>query len=320
MNTHLSSSIGLTGLSYRLPAQSTQLGSPTSNGIGGLTTSVETLKTFGFETMWISRDPEELYSLMLSSAREALAQRNVRPDELEALILYSGVPAERSAQAQDDLAVFDYVLPRLAHDLAAQQCKTYALSQLGCSGTISMIELARNILQTSKSRYVLCIAGDRLPTTHTREIIYNIVSDAACAFLVERDSSHNTVLALQQRSNNALWNTSHMEEQILATYFPMAARSIHEALSSNGLSADDIVWFVPHNVSIRSWELLSRIVPLPLERVWLSNVRRIGHTVSSDHIINVRDMQDAGILKKDDLIFCFTFGFGAHWSSIIIRH
>jgi 3-oxoacyl-[acyl-carrier-protein] synthase III len=137
--------------------------------------------------------------------------------------------------------------------------------------------------------------------------------------LLSKDSASNTILSISQRSNMALWDTSHMEQQILATYFPMATRAILKALEDAHLTPDDITWFIPHNVSTRSWLMLSQLVPFTFEKVWLHNVSRIGHTVSCDHIINLSDMEDAGLLKKDDILFFFTFGFGAHWSSMIVQ-
>jgi 3-oxoacyl-[acyl-carrier-protein] synthase-3 len=266
----------------------------------------------------VTTDQEELHGLLLSSARAVLS--SVETKDLAVVILYSGIPVERSVKSNRGLEIFDYTLPRLLNDLDLSGCRGYALSQQGCSGLIAAIEFAKDILDVSEKKYALCISGDRFPSHHKREIIYNLVSDATGAILIERNPEKNVILAISHKSNMALWDTSHMEEQILATYFPMATRAIHAALKKENLSVGDIAWFVPHNVSVRSWEMLSQLVPLPLEKVWLKNVSRIGHTVSCDHIINLRDMEDANLLKKGDLLFCFTFGFGAQWSSMIVRH
>lgn len=312
------SPIGISSVTYSLPNKKISVEDVVSGGMS--TSSNEILRSFGFSSVFIS-EKEELYQLFLRSAQSVLntSGRLISPDDIAAVILYTGVPTELSLDANHNLGIFEYVLPRLINDLGLSDCRSYALSQQGCSGLISAIELAENILQASPQKFVLCISGDRFPSSHKREIIYNLVSDAAGALLLEKDPQSHTILSISQRSNMALWDTSRMEQQILATYFPMATRAIQTALEEAHLTTEQITWFIPHNVSIRSWEMLAQLVPFSLEKVWLHNVSRIGHTVSCDHIINLSDMEDAGLIKKGDLLFFFTFGFGAHWSSMIVR-
>ena len=283
--------------------------------------SAQALDGFGFRSLWVSEGVEELYALLRQSAEHALkvGGRPIDTREVAALILYSGIPIVDGGQAKEEHEIFNYVLPRLAYDLDLVASRTYALSQQGCSGLLSSIELARDILISSPGRYVLCVAADRLPTGYRREVIYNVVSDAAGAFLIERNGTKNAILGIHHESNFSLWNTRDMEDQILATYFPMANRAIRQALESHALSASDITWFVPHNVSRRSWEILAGLLSVPLKKVWLENVGRVGHTVSCDHIINLADMEEQEVIKSGDLLFLFTFGFGAEWSSAILR-
>ncbi len=306
-----SHSIGITAASYTLPRKRFPLQECKT------VTPHDTLRSFGFEIVWVTEDAEELYQMILKSAQSALVATDVF--DIEALILYSGI-APAVLEAYNGLEIFEYMLPRLLHDLKLTDCRSYALSQQGCSGLVSAIELARDILQSSEKKNVLCVSGDRLPDGMQREVICNMVSDAAGALVFTRGALSNTIVSIRQRSNTALWKTSELEEQILATYFPMATRSIQKTLEDAHLSVDQIRWFIPHNVSARSWEVLSKIIPIPLEKIWLENVSRIGHTVSTDHIINLKDMSDRGLIKSGDVLFFFTFGFGAHWSSVIVKH
>jgi 3-oxoacyl-[acyl-carrier-protein] synthase-3 len=93
-----------------------------------------------------------------------------------------------------------------------------------------------------------------------------------------------------------------------------------KTLEQAGISRNDVAWFVPHNVNLRSWKILSDLIEVSEDKIWSNNIARVGHTVSCDHIINMRDMEDQGLLERGDILVLFTFGFGANWSCMIIEH
>ncbi|MDQ3856008.1 MAG: hypothetical protein M3281_06390, partial [Chloroflexota bacterium] len=116
------------------------------------------------------------------------------------------------------------------------------------------------------------------------------------------------------------WDTPRREQELLAAYFPMAQRAIQGALDKAGLAPSDVAWFVPNNVSLRSWEILAGLLGVPLGRVWTRNIEKVGHTVSCDHVINLVDMEREGALRSGDYLLLFTFGFGATWSCLVLQH
>jgi 3-oxoacyl-[acyl-carrier-protein] synthase-3 len=150
--------------------------------------------------------------------------------------------------------------------------------------------------------------------------MHSLVSDAAAAVLVEREAQQDRILAFHQISAAAYWDTPRRMNELLAAYFPLAERAIREGVAAAGLSLGDIRWFVPSNVSPRSWRILAGILRVPLDRAWLANVPRVGHTISCDHVVNLVDMAREGALRPGDHLLLFTFGFGASWSTLALRH
>jgi 3-oxoacyl-[acyl-carrier-protein] synthase-3 len=128
------------------------------------------------------------------------------------------------------------------------------------------------------------------------------------------------VLASHEIVQSYYWDTPAHSDEILASYFPLAQRAVQEVLEEAGTSLEELKWIVPHNVSRRSWEILAEILGVDPAKIWLSNVPRVGHTVSSDHVINLCDMESRGALESGDRLLLFTFGFGAAWSAAVIEH
>jgi 3-oxoacyl-[acyl-carrier-protein] synthase III len=146
------------------------------------------------------------------------------------------------------------------------------------------------------------------------------MSDAVAAVVVQADAQTNRIVEFFELAQTYYWDPAQHPDELLAAYFPLSQRAILGCLDAAGLTTDDVRWFVPHNVSARSWEILARLIGIPAEKVWMGNIARVGHTVSCDHIINLVDMEAEGRLNAGDRLLLFTFGFGARWTCLLIDH
>jgi 3-oxoacyl-[acyl-carrier-protein] synthase-3 len=157
-----------------------------------------------------------------------------------------------------------------------------------------------------------------LPANAGREIIYNVISDGACALLVERDGRPR-ILAHRQITKGYYWNAGANRNEIVAAYFPTARALVRETLSALHLSPDDIALVLPHNVSLRSWQILLPMIGVPIERLFSGNIARRGHVIAADNFINLKDAFDAGRIQQGDRLLLFTFGFGASWACLVLE-
>jgi 3-oxoacyl-[acyl-carrier-protein] synthase III len=283
--------------------------------------SVAFLAELGFSHGYVSEDADAFDELLVAAAQEAMADSGRRPAEIGTLFLYSGLnPRARATRAGGILERFRYPVAKLADQLELPHANALALSQQGCSGLLSAINLAAHMVEAGGSPAALCVAGDALPDNANREIMYNLMSDAAAAVLVERGSPRNQIVSFHQLAQPAYWDSPQRERELVAAYFPMAQRAICAAVEQAGLRLSDIRWIVPSNVSLRSWTILAELLGIPVSRIWSKNIARVGHTVCCDHVINLRDMGLTGALTRGDHLLLFTFGFGASWTSLILQH
>ena len=313
--------LGIAGLAYNLPAQNLSLEQLELDG--RLSSPASLLASYGFGKCRVQSGAETDRDLFRQSGAQALRDSGQSPDQIQRLLLYSGLDAPRSAQEGDLLALFRYPAAELQHDLGLSNAGAIGLSQQGCSGLLTALELACSYLANrpgARGGSVLCVAGDFLPAGAKREIVYNLMSDATAAMVISTEFAHDRILSFTQQAQPYYWDTPLHEQELLASYFPIAQRVIAAALKAADLRPSQIRWVVPHNVSLRSWEILSKLIDIPLERIWTQNIARLGHTISCDHVINLADMRAAGALEAGDYLLLFTFGFGATWSALLVQH
>jgi len=312
-------SIGIAKLAYRLPSHKKSIYQLEKEG--RINSPAALLSDFGFRDCYIQEKATNSADFLLESAKEVVS--DIDRDNVSRIFLYSGINNHLEENNNENaLELFQYPVAELRHALGLSKANSLAISQQGCSGLLSAIDIAYNLLKSSdvKNESVVCATVDVLPAGTKREIMYNVMSDASASVLITKNSEKNRIVHFHQQILPYYWDTPLHENELLASYFPMAQRAIESALLGANLKISDIKWFIPHNVSLRSWEILAKLIHIPVERIWTNNIARIGHTVSSDHIINLVDMEKESLLKRGDYLLLFTFGFGASWSCLILQH
>ena len=314
----------VSGVSYAFPAQ---LRSVRELGEAGLLDSApELLEQFGFAQVRVATT-ESPYDLALRAAAKLLAERAVAPDSID-LLIYAGTPslaftpAGTCGGAEDRLGSFQrfqYPATRLQYDLGLINAGVIAIDQLACTSLFEAIRIARAMCISGEARRVLCVSAEFFPTNAGREAIFNCTSDAACAVLVEAAGERNRIVASLQVTKGYYWDGDSMRNEIVASYFPTSKHVVAETLRRAGWRAGDVTWVIPHNVSVRSWDILIGLLGIPRERLWSRNIPRDGHTLAGDNFINLRDAIDSGAVQPGDRLLLFSYGYGAHWTALALE-
>jgi 3-oxoacyl-[acyl-carrier-protein] synthase III len=151
-------------------------------------------------------------------------------------------------------------------------------------------------------------------------MLYNVISDGACAVLVERGTGRNRVAARRQVTKGYYWNARTHRNEIIAAYFPTARAIVLDLLREQDLTLGGIARVIPHNVSRRSWEILLGLLQIPLDRLYADNIAPTGHVIAADNLINLKDAAETGDVRPGDRLLLFNFGFGANWAAWILEH
>lgn len=228
------------------------------------------------------------------------------------VLFYSGIDSARSGGT---LSAFTYKESRHMHNAGLNGTAHIALHASGCSGAFEVIKLAA---EQSADTVEFCVMSDMIHAKQKREVQYNVMSDAVSGVIISGEGWLK-IIGTHSVYAQQFWNTKDDIEQITASYFTFASRCIHEALKIFGLLPKDIDVVIPHNVSLRSWEILSKLVQIPLENIYTDNISRVGHTVSSDLLINLADARAQGRLHSGMKVLGFTYGFGSSWSVVLLE-
>ena len=318
--------VGIPAMGYYLP--------PTRQSVdqvvaaGQAISDAAKLSQLGFDSIRVAGEIPAT-QMAVEAVRDLQRRSGFDLDRID-VIVYAGALATSSIVTSDDqpawgamhdpVPLFRFPGPCLQSVLALPNASVIGIAQLACNTFQAALRVARALILAEPSvNNVLCVAADRFPAGARREIVYNLMSDGACAAVVSRDSNSNRILATAQITRGAYWDGTVSHDQLIAAYFPLARRVILEALEAAGLQVGELDHLIPHNLNHKSWEILAQIVGISLAKIYTANIPRIGHVVASDNVINLLDAVDAGHVKRGDKVALFVMGFGAHWSCTILE-
>ena len=308
---------GITAIEYTLGEEPVLLQALEQQGL--LESTAEQLYEFGFSSCRVSRRSGA--ALASECAQRLLENHSVDPDSVDLLIYAGALTCNHSIGPRSGL-IANFIYPATAlHDtLGLVNANAFGVSQTGCGAMMTAIRCATDFLQANaEANRVLVVGADVLPTGSKREIFYSLISDGACALLVERNAPKNRIVAQRQKTKGFYWDCEKRKFELIAAYFPTARAIMQELLQAEGLRPEELSHIVPHNVSLRSWQILLGLCELPKELLFGDNIAPIGHVVAADNFINLRDLEDRNVLQADDLILLFNFGFGANWSCLLLQ-
>ena len=278
----------------------------------------EVLAGFGFTGAAIADD---LDPLVLEAARQALG--DLAPTEVGALLyasaLASGHTRASATPSGDVLDAFCYRASWLQDALSLDRAVVSGIAQQGCAGMFSALRQARALLLAEPElENVLCVGADAFGAEGTREILYNVVSDAACAVMLSRNVGWARWLGHAQISQGYYWDVPAREVELIAAYFPTARAVIRKALAQAQLEPGEIDLIIPTGVNAASWPILLRLCGLAEDRLYQPQAR-FGHTIAADSLIYLSEARTRGVLRGGQRVLLFTYGFGSSWCALILE-
>ena len=317
-----SSSIGLRAFNYHLPSEKVCLEELQEQG--KLSSDPETLRALGWRYAHVAKE-QDAFDLA-SHAVEGLLAGGFQPESIDVLI-YCG--ATVNSFVQDSTFpdpghlwdFFKYPANRIQDRWGMTRATVFPLAQQGCVTLLAGIRLARDILRSEPEvQRVLCVSADVLPAKAPREVLFNVLSDGSCAVLVEKDCSENDIIAIEQVTKGYYWDPEALQLELMASYFPTARNVLLQTLEKANMDVDQLRWLVPHNVSMQSWRILLSLLKWPESLLYKDNISEKGHTIAADNFINLQDLLADGLVQKGDYLLLFSFGFGASWTTMLLRH
>ena len=256
-----------------------------------------------------------------------MSDAGLQPHDVDVLVFASARPESHVRAADcsvgtDDAVMrgFRYSSAWLQHTLDLHNAEVMAVAQQGCTTMFSALRVARALLMAEPARqHVLCVGVDVLPAGANREVLYNLISDAACAAVVSRGCTSERWIGFHQVSKGYYWDPGACGPEIVAAYFPTAKAVIDQLLADHDLEPADIDVVIPTGVNRPSWDILLRLVGIPGDRLQ-RDLSSFGHTIAADSFLHLEALRARGAVARGSRVLLFAYGFGSSWCGLLLEH
>jgi 3-oxoacyl-[acyl-carrier-protein] synthase-3 len=289
----------------------------------------------GIKERRIAAEGEHTSDMAAAAARRALEAAELDATELD-LILVCTVTPDMPLPAT---AVF--VQQKIG---ARNDCPAFDMAA-ACAGYIYGLSVADQYVRTGAARNVLVIGVELL----SRVLDWNdrgtcvLFGDGAGATVVSpaREDGHG-VLSTHMYADGSMAGAlcipggGSVEPATAQTvdegrhYVHMSGRDIfkyavralgnatQEALETNGLTAEDVDWALPHQANLRILESVAKRVGLSMDRMYV-NIDRYGNTSSASVPIALDEAVRGGLVRSGQNLVLCALGGGIAWGSALIR-
>jgi 3-oxoacyl-[acyl-carrier-protein] synthase-3 len=289
--------------------------------------------------------PDECASdLGVAAAQKLFAGGSCSPDEIDFLILVTQMP--------------DYFMPTsacLVQDRLGLRTSCGAIDiNLGCSGFIYGLAMAKSLVEAGTSQNVLLVTSDTYtkwinPKDRSTRTLFGDGAAATFVTAVESDAeligpfvfgtdgkgvkdivvpaggfrspvtTETRIEKMDETGNvrspeNLYMNGGAVLGFTIRTVPPV----IDELLQKSGLTLEDVDLVIPHQANKFMLERLRAKLKIPPEKYWI-DMKESGNTVSATIPIAIESALAQGRLKAGDRALLTGFGVGYSWGATMIR-
>lgn len=208
-----------------------------------------------------------------------------------------------------------------------------------CAGFSYGVVMAKGLIAGGIHKKVLVIGAETLSkiTDFTDRTSCMLFGDGAGAVLIEADETGNVGIGITGASGEGgpdLYlsglaesidgqplKMNHCIVQNGRKVFKWAVTKVAEQMpilaAANGLSLDEIDWFIPHSANLRIIEAICNETGFPLEKT-LESIVNYGNTSSASIPIALYNGIKSGKVKRGDKIMIIGFGGGLAYAGTVL--
>ena len=219
--------------------------------------------------------------------------------------------------------------------LGLEHALAFTVTQQSCVSSLLAIDLAGRLLAADATDVeptppagaeplALVLTGEKAFTRDAQLLPgMSLFSEGSSACLVSAAGTRDRLLAYACSQRGEFDPAGGVSAEVFQQeYRPLLAGVIHQALEQAGLSLDDIGLILPHNVNRVTWQRMSRLLGIPVDRVLLDNIASNGHVFCSDAFLNYQTARERGLLRAGDryLVASVGAGHGATFAAMVFQH
>ncbi|QTO23291.1 3-oxoacyl-ACP synthase [Burkholderia seminalis] len=283
----MSASIGIVHTAYYLPEPAEDVGS-WAQQTGQSVEVINRLEEAGVRTFHDARGQTAL-SLATNAIQALVRATQLRPETIDFLIYVHTL--------QGSVAPPPLSLPRLLCErFGFEQAEAFSLAQQHCASSLGALRIIRAMFAARPAvNRGLLVGADVMPLASDRSIARaGLLSDGACAVLVERNASINRLVSLAFHASGEGWRGTleENESRFAAQYFIAARRLAMQTSAEANVPPAEIQRIFPSHLDLPTWRRTVASLGLPARCLFADNFARIAHVTVSDPFINLADCDD----------------------------
>ena len=281
---------------------------------------------------------ETTASMAAEAGRQALEEAGIRPEEIDMILAATATP--------------DHIFPCAACEIQERLQAVNAVCfdlNAACSGFLFAYQTAQAYITSGMYRTILVVGSESLSRIVNWEDRGTCIlfGDGSGAAVLRAKEGRNWIPAAHSDGKGGpallcpgpnvsgnggnLPGSDSAEDRGLErtgitmdgkAVFQFAVRKvpevIREVLDANGLSADDIDWFILHQANRRIVESVAKRLKTDIERFPM-NLQEYGNTSSASIPILLNEMNRKGLLKKGQKLVMAGFGAGLSWGAAVLE-
>ena len=281
---------------------------------------------------------ETTASMAAEAGRQALEEAGIRPEEIDMILAATATP--------------DHIFPCAACEIQERLQAVNAVCfdlNAACSGFLFAYQTAQAYIASGMFRTILVVGSESLSRIVNWEDRGTCIlfGDGSGAAVLRAKEGRNWIPAAHSdgkggpallcpgpnvsgNGGNLPGSDSAEDSGLERTgitmdgkaVFQFAVRKvpevIREVLDANGLSADDIDWFILHQANRRIVESVAKRLKTDIERFPM-NLQEYGNTSSASIPILLNEMNRKGLLKKGQKLVMAGFGAGLSWGAAVLE-
>lgn len=257
-----------------------------------------------------------------------LAETGTDPNDIDLVICATSNPDYRFPSTASVIAHDSGILRGYAYDI-----------QAACAGFIVTVQAARAYIQASLAKKVVVVCAEKMSsmTDYQDRATCPLFGDAAAAVLIEPTEEPVGIIDgefhvdggglshLLMKAGGSVKPATHDTVDAREHYIYQEGRAVYKhavsnmlssslsVMKRNGLSADSIDYFVPHQANLRIIEAVAQRAAVPEEKV-LVNIQHYGNTSAASIPLCLDEYKNR--FHKGDKILMTAFGAGFTWGAM----
>ena len=284
----------------------------------------------GIRERRIAAEDEKTSALGAAAAEAALQSAGAAAADVDLIVLATTTPDETFPATATQVQALIGATKAVAFDVQAV-----------CSGFIFGLAVADSFIQTGRAETALVIGAEtfsRIVDWQDRDTCV-LFGDGAGAVVLRASNGAGTgadrgILSTHLHSDGRFHDLLYTDggpsstrtvgqvrmvgKEVFRHAVANLASVLEEALTANGLEAEDIDWLVPHQANKRILDSTARKLGLPPEKMVVT-IERHANTSAASIPLALAEASSDGRIKPGDVVILEAMGGGFTWASCVLR-